>query len=67
MKPEEAYKRLIESGPFDDPSVTWYPYRWYWHEEDGKFYAAVQAWRSIPTIFYDFIRPVTVLPESCNA
>jgi hypothetical protein len=58
MKPEEAYKRLIESGPFDDPTVSWHSHRWYWHSGVlRERFLAVVSWGGIPSIYTQFRHP----------
>ena len=54
LKPEEAYRRLRASGPFDDPTVSWCPHRWYF-DADGVL--CCQPWRCIPTRYPEFHRP----------
>jgi len=57
MNPEEAYKRVCEAGPYDDPTQVWYPLRWYFNEEGAL---CSQPWRGIPTQYPEYRRPVEV-------
>jgi len=55
MKPEDAYKRLLISGPFDDPDYIHYPHRWYF---DHNGILSWCAWRSPnPRKYPEFKKP----------
>lgn len=58
MSPESAYEKIKDSGPFDDPYISWYPHRWHWFEfEPGKFCLALSPWRTSPTLYKQFLKP----------
>lgn len=49
MSPEDAFHRVLARGPFDDPTMSWYPVRWYL-SEDGTLCSL--AWRgAAPTVY----------------
>ena len=57
LEPKEAYQRLCASGPFDDPTMSWYPWRWYF-AADGVMCSS--AWRdACPRRYMDFVKPET--------
>ncbi|RYF78905.1 MAG: hypothetical protein EOO39_00025 [Cytophagaceae bacterium] len=58
MKPADAYRRLIESGPFDDPLVSWCATRWHWVAREGKQVLCCTPWRSVGKDYPEFIKPV---------
>jgi hypothetical protein len=67
LEPEEAYRRMAASSwrPFDDPTPSWYPVRWYFSK---RGVLCSQAWRSIPKKYREFRRPrgVTDTPREEN-
>ena len=51
MDAKDAYARLLNDGSFDDPYISWYPYRWYF-APDGVM--CCEPWRGIPRRFEDY-------------
>lgn len=55
LDPKKAFERVLESGPFDDPYISWYPHRWFLQYcEDGSKVLALEAWRCTPTLFEEY-------------
>lgn len=55
LDPKKAFERVLNEGPFDDPYISWYPYRWYLApREDGSKVLALEPWRCVSTYFEQY-------------